>query len=444
MIIGTTSRFGVYDLLKYVGYCLWALLGISLLSTIAVLFFYSGGELKREEVLTPPKMEKEREGEAYVHIGEGPLSLRPRNLLECIPGLNHEISVLAKKTRPDGLGEGPSLLLFLHHSKEERIVTSGQKIYLNREMKEGVVEVLHFAEEETPFWISPLLLDSSSTLVEVGIKSSSSAKEERGEFVLETCERIEKDRLEERLCCRVFSDAKWWGLDPLFEKYGGGEYKHLRDRHKLEFSEPLPSICFIKSGDYLTWENEEWSVVPLERARVDRPLARVQSLNARHLQIEVWDETGFSSTQIKLSPQTTPKMNYKIENLPSSLRLRTSSQITCLLGKRRVILKQGDWLLKTSSGWHILKRREEIEECLQHRLRGDLLIFDELDRQEGRAALKGSLFDEMRTQLQPIVIPVAGDKKNSRVARKKRHILSKKEFVSPPSATNGKNPGATP
>jgi hypothetical protein len=48
---------------------------------------------------------------------------------------------------------------------------------------------------------------------------------------------------------------------------------------------------------------------------------------------------------------------------------------------------------------------------LQHQIRGELFIFDSLEKDQGKVSLKGHLFDEMRTQLQPIAIPIAMDKK---------------------------------
>ena len=76
--------------------------------------------------------------------------------------------------------------------------------------------------------------------------------------------------------------------------------------------------------------------------------------------------------------------------LPASLRVRSNTQLSCLLGKKRVIIKQGDWLLRTAHGWRNLRRTEDIEDCLFHRIKGDLLIFDSIDKQQGKIALMGN------------------------------------------------------
>ena len=71
-------------------------------------------------------------------------------------------------------------------------------------------------------------------------------------------------------------------------------------------------------------------------------------------------------------------------------------------GQTQDYLKQGDWLLKTASGWRNLKKLEEIDDVLEHRLRGELFLFEALEKQENALLLKGRLFDEMRTQSLPV------------------------------------------
>ena len=80
------------------------------------------------------------------------------------------------------------------------------------------------------------------------------------------------------------------------------------------------------------------------------------------MELEVWDEKGFYPSLIKIELQSPSKVGAKPDFLPSSIRLRSSTQITCNLGKRRYILKEGDWMLKTSKGWRNLKKAKDIED----------------------------------------------------------------------------------
>ncbi len=417
MIIRISGRIKVENLLRCAHYVLWSSMLISIVGFFVVFFRSSEIEpLARGLTLV---VEKGDSSEKYALIGQGPLSLHAGDLFSYIPHLSREIVILARNTRPDAQGKQAQLLLSLKGSNEQKMVNNGEKVYLNWESQEGLFSTLRFTDEPSLLWISPFIVDRCSTVIEVGME------EEKAQFVLEECQSV--DVSPERPYFQALSEAKWWGIDALFQKYGGVEYKSVRSKQKLEFSSATSYTCLVDVGDFLVWEQGRWRALLCDESNADLPLAQVKSISARGLEMEAWDATGFYFTEIKLSCQHVPKINSKADYLPASLRLRTSSQVTCLLGKRRVILKQGDWLLRTATGWHILKRAEEIEDCLQHRAKGELLIFDQLDKEEGKTVFRGHLFDEMRTHMQPVVIPILGDKKTPRTLRKKKHVLSKKD-----------------
>lgn len=101
------------------------------------------------------------------------------------------------------------------------------------------------------------------------------------------------------------------------------------------------------------------------------------------------------------------------------MRLRNSTQVSCALGKRRVILKQGDWLLKTATGWRNVRKIDELQQLLYFRMKGELLIFDGIEREQGRLVMKGHCFNGSRTQMQPFSIPIEAYKTTSKSKRKK-------------------------
>ena len=112
--------------------------------------------------------------------------------------------------------------------------------------------------------------------------------------------------------------------------------------------------------------------------------------------------------------------------------MRSSSQVAWTIGKRRFILKEGDWLLKVGRSWRNLKTEKDIEDCLSHRLKGELFIFDSIEKQQGKVFVKGHLFDEMRTHVTELKIPVATEgtspgkgKKKSATAYKKKEVGKK-------------------
>lgn len=83
------------------------------------------------------------------------------------------------------------------------------------------------------------------------------------------------------------------------------------------------------------------------------------------------------------------------------------------------MLKEGDWWLKTKSGWRSLRTLADLEAYLDHQIRGELFVFDTVAIEQGKAVLKGRYFDEMRTEMQPIALSVAVERKNTVASHKK-------------------------
>ncbi|MFS8564304.1 MAG: hypothetical protein LVR00_08390 [Rhabdochlamydiaceae bacterium] len=150
------------------------------------------------------------------------------------------------------------------------------------------------------------------------------------------------------------------------------------------------------------------------------PIAKVILSAPNEVRLQIWDESGFHTTIAKKPIEQLPKISYKSEELFSSVRARAASEITCLLGKRRVILKEGDWWLKMDNGWKKLKTLNDIEDYLDHRLKGELFIFESIAADKGKVVLKGTSFDVMRTTMHPLSMTAVLGKKHIIPPKKKR------------------------
>jgi hypothetical protein len=182
----------------------------------------------------------------------------------------------------------------------------------------------------------------------------------------------------------------------------------------------------VQENDYLSWENGRWRLVEKGNLPKTTPIALIKTVSLDYLEIEAWDSSGFHSMQVKIPLQKSSKM-LRSEELLTAAHLRTSKQITCLLGKRRMILRQGDWMIKSPSGWRHLKTLDEIDAYLAYDLRGELFILDQIEQENGKFFLKGNLFDEMHTQKQSISIAISSEKKinSSSKKAKKKPLFSK-------------------
>lgn len=357
----------------------------------------------------------------YEYIGMGPLSLKGNAISPLAAALSREIVLLAQSSRPNIHGEAGHLLIEIKNSTKQMNIESGKEIYLQYQLsEEGNPDRFQFSSEPTDFWIQPAILDSSSVLIKAAKVKD---QEERFEFVLTNQAGQGSAEFEQKDFYKCLKKAKWWGQDILFRLYGGEEYQKLKDKHKLELiGAESPYVCLISQGDYLSFENGKWKTIDLAEASSSCPLAYVNEITANQLKIEIWDETGFAHAIFKIALEAAQK-SARPESVFSSVRFRTAAQVTCLLGKRRIILKQGDWLLKTAAGWRNLKNLNEVESYLAYQSRGELFIFDGIEKQEGTSLLKGHLIDEMRCLASSVAIPISSEKKSKSPKKKKKPLL---------------------
>jgi hypothetical protein len=412
------------------GFFLCSALSIGLGMIAGIYLFFGRGPINLASV---KKAVVHNPSFPYEKIGSGCLSLNFHHSERFAPDLSHELFFLAKNKRPDAEQSNSSFILSLKKAKQHLEVLNGQTVYLAHESEKPESMIL-FSTRPTSFWIKPVLSEQGGVIVEVFKEvvggESSLAKIEKTQFtLLENAPEFKRMvSSSEPFFIASLRFAKVWGQDLLIKHYGGGTYQALKEKTKLEFSEKNSSyLCFVEQGDYLSWENEKWQVKKLKDISPGFPLARIQSIQAKEVHIESWDDRGFQMFFLSLEKQMPSKWNPKFENVISGVRLRTSSQMSCLMEKRRVLLKEGDWVLKTSMGWHILKKSQEILDFLEHRMTGELFVFDKLDKEEGKLTIKGHLFDPTRTQVQRIELPIKTDSKTKTVKKRKTSYLGNKK-----------------
>jgi len=212
-----------------------------------------------------------------------------------------------------------------------------------------------------------------------------------------------------------FKTALHLGCDPLIEHYGGKEYADWKDKIKCAFTSDETSYAvFVSTGDFLQFKEGEWRCMRTktpEAIEKDLPLAQVLSATPKEVQMQAWDESGFFSIQATISSGKVTPSNITHDMLPTGLRMRSEREVSCMFGKKRLMIKKGDWLLKTALGWRNLKKAQEIEDCLYHRLKGELFIFDHIEKNQGKNMLQGHFFDAQRTNATLIVLPIDTEKK---------------------------------
>ena len=424
MVIGQLYQFKVEDLFYWGIRFFWLMAVLAFLGIFA-FFRLSEGTFEMQTSATSPGKTESRW--SYEAIGQGPLSLNAARSSQFIPRLGIELLLLARNSRPDVLRTESTLLLGAKATGEERSVKLNEMIYLTeldkeKEGKRGV----RLSSSETLLWVKPISMNRHSVTFEVYRFLESEQKEEKNQLVLSLDPEARKKSIsfsqkEAAPYAKMIKDTRHWGKDRLLEAYGGDEYRNLREKEKIQIGpDDSSSVFFVSSGDFLIWEEGKWRQVSSAEIPAETPVVQIKSASPRGVDAELWDETGFFQLSLKIPPAASNRSVGK-DSAPlfSSIRLRSGSQITCIAGKRRLVLREGDWLLKTSNGWRNLKRMEQIEDCIHHKLAGELFIFDGLETLQGKTLMKGHLFDPMRSQMQTISFPVSPDKKTGKAKERK-------------------------
>jgi hypothetical protein len=394
-------------------------------SVLGLLLFF-GFSFSSKDPLTAQAMGSISKGERaffpYESIGTGGLALHPSHAFGWVSRLASELALIAYNSRPDIDAQEAKILLSLKNGKEQLTLLNGRSLFL-KESEQG--KGLLSSETATGLWVKPILLDNGAVLIDAGrklVSKEGQEGEEKGQFIVSQQGGIPACyNSTQKAFALALKSARGFVHDLFLEKYGGREYAPWKDKVVLELScESKTYACFVSPGDYLLYEAGEWRVCSFEELRRDHPVARVKAASAKAIEIEVWDEAGFYPLQFKVEAAQESRLQFKPETMPSKIRLRSSSQISCALGKRRVILRAGDWLLKTATGWRNLRRAEEIQSYLCHRLKGELFIFDAIEKEQGNWVMKGHLFDETRTQQLPLTLPIDAEKPQGKTSRKRK------------------------
>lgn len=403
------------------------LLGTTLVVSLAFLLsFFRKTEV---EVFTYTGLKKEKGTLPlydYSKIGSGSLALKSEIQSFPFPDLSSEVLFLGKNTRPDATLYEVKLHMGLKGCEKTLKVAPGQKLYLSYNQQH-----LNFAKDLTPLWIKPYLNESGKTWLEMGVKlvseSGALLLDETRAFEIESL--LKKDpgqKIQDTALSKGFEEmkkVKWWAPDRLFELYAGEDFGKLVGKERLEFDcAGIPYILHVGEGETYIWKEGKWQSAPNGHSY---PLARLVSITPYRMEWEFWDKSGLEWVQLGLSKEKVGGLNLRVEDIFTRMRQRTTSRISCRIDNKAMILKKGDWLLHTPTGWTILKSLTEVEAVLNFQVKGELFVFDGLEKVEGKPVFCGTLFDPMRIQMQSVRLPFAHPKGGEHSPPTKKSISTK-------------------
>lgn len=293
--------------------------------------------------------------------------------------LQEELSFSFDPPRPDGSECAQRLRVRLNKSGLCKQITLPCRLDLQYQ-KEG----LTFSEVPTSF----LWLEIENSLSEIQAKafvtSANRGKIEAGsfEFTIQDIPILTP----EGSIFKDLAEAKWWGRDLFKEQYVGGSCERL---------EIGPELIELKEGDWLAYIDNKWLKIKTLEEGKEKPIVRMKSLSPKGLIFEGWNSGEYARF---LTPPASDPLKMKGDEVLSAVRIRSEKQISCMLEKQCLVLKAGDWVLKTKGRWKVLRRKEDREAYLSTKLIGDLFVFDQIQLKQGQKVVQGRLFNPSRTQ----------------------------------------------
>jgi hypothetical protein len=339
-----------------------------------------------------------------------------------LPSLIDEISLVGVSSRPDFESARERMLLYLKGSKQGVIANPGEKLFLC-----FIDGKLRFSDYATPLWLKTLP-EYGGAEISISLWLPMEGRErviadsitfhlnlspqKNGKTVIRELDGLSSEVM------HTLTSMQWWGQDELYSTYGGVEYKDRVGKERLVLGNGK-EILFLQKGDYLFWNGRKWRVASRADLLENQYIARVRSINSSKLEMDIWGKEGVFRQPITFSKAAAKLSDFKMDQVMTRIRQRTSSRVSCKLGQKNTILRRGDWILHQSGSWHVLRTLDEIEKYLDHKTKGDLFVLDGVEKEDGKGLLRGHLFDESRSHVEPIALSLTQKEKKKEVVSRR-------------------------
>lgn len=327
------------------------------------------------------------------------LSLNDKGPILPIPELHGEMTFSFDPPRPIGMVGEKRLLVRMKKSASSRKVSLPCRLDLEFQGNQLV-----FANHPSSFWIELVAGGGEQIIGKAYIASLDGETISAGNFsaVGQECPIQQAQEFAPASPFRVLAEARWWGRDQFRDPKECGE--------RIEVGELLE----VKENEWLVWKDQKWQKSAL--VEKEGPIAHVQSQSGKTLVLEGWDSDGH--VRIALNGAEVSPFKVRGEDLLGSIRVRSEKQISCMLEKQCMVLKTGDWVLKTSGRWKVLRKKEERDAFQNGKLFGELFVFEQISQKQGQKMVLGRLFNPGRTQVLPIEVVAQSGRKAMGKGRK--------------------------
>lgn len=351
-----------------------------------------------QEVFIPSPFEQEIS--AYAALDRGALYLKDNSLSGLLKNLQKKLHYFGANNRPDSTKESVYIGLKEAFSVQEKIplyilLNKQREISLQSIDKAGSCGYLTVEKEGL-----------TSLLVKVFPANSPNPS---AKFYLY------KEKFLEKETSPLFKQSKagksplllLMGKDLFLDQHGGSTFAHYKDKERINMGYLEESeLLFVKKGSILTYQNEHWKNLESPHEKTEHLwLLHVDSIGAHSATLTLWSPTGEACPfHISRLPNTflTPILTNTFKYIGAKNLKKWLFEVS---GKR-VTVTPGSWWLCQNKEWHELTSTQELDNYVEGSLKGELLIFEDVEIEDTEKFLKGHLFNSLRNSVHNIRLPI--------------------------------------
>jgi hypothetical protein len=334
------------------------------------------------------------------------------------PDLRDSLLLYGYNARPDKDPEFNELHIGLKGSLDYRSINSSQKIYLQYEIQNDEGTYIFTPNNQ----VSSLWLETStngeSSAIQVKMKGldgqilddpsdSTLFTPIRSNFLNSSNTHWEIDSLRVDGGFLARQKTRWFGKDLFIEKHGGEEFLKVIGKERLNFgSDDEGYSCYVGANDYLVWFQSKWNEVKPGMDTKEFPLLHITKIDDRMMSCDLWDKGGLNKMSLHLAKSMEIWVPHRIQQEFKFVGSRTRNQSIVEIKQKRITLSPQDWILRINDEWKKLSSEKDIDAYVDGQLTGELFIFNGVSKISGQLLMTGSLYNSMRTEVQPVEFPL--------------------------------------
>lgn len=302
------------------------------------------------------------------------------------------IKLFLYQPRPD-LFESNLIEVVLGENK--RVVSLNEKVFLKFDPEKSLYT---FSENDMGFSIS--VDEKGSLYLNASYISINNKKIDREEILDIGFSKGEEAKFEDRSIVEGLEAGKFLAPDLFLKKYGKDK-KSIADKYRLLIGK---DTLYISNLDFLIKKDGKWRVIEDLKDAENFILARAvvdEGGSPKSLKIDIWPKEGIKKRSITLFEKRGEGV---FKDFISEIRLRTKREVSCLLEKRRVVLREKDILFKKDGRWKIERLSKEKKDG------SELFVFDGV---RDSKFFVGYIFDKDRTRAIEVKKEITNRARNS-------------------------------